>query len=75
VAKAQTSKLRFVRDLRSAFDGTFLELPSIETHQGEQITIDSDRPFDIYADGDPVGRTPATMRVRHQVLRVIVPAR
>jgi YegS/Rv2252/BmrU family lipid kinase len=74
VAKAETSKFRFLRDLPSAFNGKLLELPSIRTFQGEQVTIETDRPFDVYADGDPVGRTPATMRVRHRVLRVIVPA-
>ena len=33
VAKAETSKLRFLRDLPSAFNGKFLELPSIRTYQ------------------------------------------
>ena len=73
VAKAATSKLRFLRDIPFLFNGRFLELPSTRAYQGEEISIDSDRPFDVYADGDPLARTPATMRVRRQVLRVIVP--
>jgi diacylglycerol kinase family enzyme len=28
----------------------------------------------IYGDGDPIGTTPATMRVQQRCLRVIVPA-
>ena len=59
--------------LARVFKGTHLELPQIETYRGEEITVDADRPFDIYADGDPVGRTPATMRVRARCLKVIVP--
>ena len=35
--------------------------------------MSSDRPFVIYADGDPIGATPATMRVEPARLRVIVP--
>jgi hypothetical protein len=27
----------------------------------------------VYADGDPIGATPATMRVERRCLRVIVP--
>ena len=27
----------------------------------------SDRPFVVYADGDPIGATPATMRVERAV--------
>jgi YegS/Rv2252/BmrU family lipid kinase len=74
VAKAETSKLRFVRDFRNTFNGRFLELPSTRVYEaGERITIDADRPFDVYADGDRLARPPATMRVRRQVLRVIVP--
>ena len=74
VAKAKTSKLRFLREVPYLFNGRFLELPSTRTYQGEQISVDADRPFDVYADGDPLARTPATMRVRRQALRVIVPA-
>jgi YegS/Rv2252/BmrU family lipid kinase len=74
MAKAGTSKLRFLRDVPYLFNGRFLELPSTRAYRGEEVSIDADRPFDIYADGDPLARTPATMRVRRQVLRVIVPA-
>jgi YegS/Rv2252/BmrU family lipid kinase len=74
VAKVETSKLRFLRDLPYVFNGRILELPSIRKYQGEEISIDADRPFDVYADGDPLARTPATMGVRRQALRVIVPA-
>ena len=74
VAKAETSKLRFLRDVPWLFNGKFLELPSTRTYQGEQICIEADRPFDVYADGDRLAQTPATMRVRKRALRVIVPA-
>ena len=42
--------------------------------RGEVIEVSSDRPFVIYADGDPIGATPATMRVERRCLRVIAPA-
>jgi YegS/Rv2252/BmrU family lipid kinase len=67
------SKLRFLQCLQRVFKGTHLELPHIATYRGEQVMVDADRPFDIYADGDPVGRTPATVSVRRRCLRVIVP--
>jgi YegS/Rv2252/BmrU family lipid kinase len=41
--------------------------------QGQVVEVQSDRPFEVYADGDPIGATPATMRVRHKALRVIAP--
>jgi YegS/Rv2252/BmrU family lipid kinase len=73
VTCAESSRLAFLRVLARVFKGTHLQLAQIETYRGEEITVDADRRFDIYADGDPVGRTPATMRVRARCLKVIVP--
>jgi YegS/Rv2252/BmrU family lipid kinase len=70
---ADTSKLRFLRGLAKVFRGTHLESANVEVLKGEVIEVTSDRPFVIYADGDPIGATPATMRVERQVLRVIGP--
>ena len=67
------SKLRFLRDLPKVFKGAHLESPHALLARGAVIEVESDRPFDVYADGDPIGRTPATMRVQRQVLHVIVP--
>ena len=75
VACARTSKPYFLRRILPAVvKGTHLGDPHITALRGAEVRIESDRPFDVYADGDPVGRTPATMRVRRRVLRVIVPA-
>jgi YegS/Rv2252/BmrU family lipid kinase len=60
--------------LPRVFRGRHLDLPFIQTDRGEVIEVDADRPFDIYADGDAIARTPATMRVRRRCLRVMVPA-
>jgi YegS/Rv2252/BmrU family lipid kinase len=73
VTCAKSSRLAFLRVMKRSFNGTHVDLPQIATYRGEEVSVDADRPFDIYADGDPVGRTPATMRVRQRCLRVIVP--
>jgi YegS/Rv2252/BmrU family lipid kinase len=67
------SKLTFLRSLPKVFKGTHLASPYAETLRGEVIEVTSDRPFVVYADGDPIGATPATMRVERRCLRVIVP--
>jgi YegS/Rv2252/BmrU family lipid kinase len=67
------SKLTFLRDLPKVFKGTHLDSPHTQVLRGEVIEVASDRPFVIYADGDPIGATPATMRVERRVLRVIGP--
>jgi YegS/Rv2252/BmrU family lipid kinase len=69
-----TSKLNFLRELPRIFKGTHVDSPHVEFLRGELIEVATDRPFVIYADGDPIGATPATLRVEPRCLRVIAPA-
>jgi YegS/Rv2252/BmrU family lipid kinase len=69
-----TSKLRFLRDVPKVFKGEHVDAESTEFLRGEDIEVSSDRPFVIYADGDPIGATPAMIRVEARCLRVIVPS-
>lgn len=73
VASGQTSKLKFLRKLPLVFKGEHLNEPEITVLRGAEIDVDADRRFEIYGDGDPIGYTPARIRVRKQRLRVIVP--
>jgi YegS/Rv2252/BmrU family lipid kinase len=70
----QIGKLRFLRDLPKVFKGRHLDLPYTKFLRGEVIEVSSDRPFVIYADGDPIGATPAIIRVERRCLRVIAPS-
>jgi YegS/Rv2252/BmrU family lipid kinase len=68
------SKLRFLIELPKVFKGTHVDSDFTEFFRGEEIEVSSDRPFVIYADGDPIGATPAVMRVERRCLRVVAPA-
>jgi YegS/Rv2252/BmrU family lipid kinase len=70
----QTSKLRALADLPKVFRGAHVSSSFHEFLRGEEIEVSSDRPFAIYADGDPIGATPAVMRVEPRCLRVMAPA-
>ena len=74
VAVSHGSKLRYARGLLLVFKGKHLDEPTVTVLKGAEIDVASDRPFEIYADGDPIGSTPAEIRVRPRCLRVIVPA-
>jgi diacylglycerol kinase family enzyme len=69
----EASKLAYLRGLAKVFKGAHLDSPNVELLRGEAIEVSSDRPFVIYADGDPIGATPATIRVEPGALRVIGP--
>ena len=73
VASGETSKWSALRRLPSVFNGEHLNDSSVSTFRGSEIEVAADRPFDIYADGDPIGAVPASIRVEQRCLRVIVP--
>ena len=61
-------------ELPKVFKGTHVDSEHVEFLRGEEIEVSADRPFAIYADGDPIGATPAIMRVERRCLRVIAPS-
>ena len=69
----ESSKLTFLRGIPKVFRGTHVDSPYVDTMRGEVVEVSSDRPFVVYADGDPIAATPTTMRVERRCLRVIVP--
>jgi YegS/Rv2252/BmrU family lipid kinase len=70
---AHTKRQFLFRTLPGVFKGTYLELPWISCFTGKTIEVSADRPFVMYADGDPLAELPATVQVRPRSLHVIVP--
>jgi YegS/Rv2252/BmrU family lipid kinase len=67
-------KRRFPLCIAKAFDGSYVDLPSVHVERAREVRIAADRPFAVYADGDPIGDLPVTVRVRPRAVRVLVPA-
>ena len=74
VMVSESNRRTFLKDLPKVFKGTHTTNPRVSMLTGHRVEISSDRPFDIYADGDPIGRTPATVSVSPRSLNVLVPA-
>ena len=68
-------KLRYLASLPKVFRGTHLDgdVPA-RLAKGVTVEVDADRPFAVYADGDPIGELPVTVAVEPRCLRTIVPA-
>jgi YegS/Rv2252/BmrU family lipid kinase len=69
-----SSKLHFLRSLPKFFSGSHVDDPTLRFIRGERVEIVADRPFVVYADGDPIGDLPVSIRVARQALRMLVPA-
>jgi YegS/Rv2252/BmrU family lipid kinase len=75
VTTAATSRLRFLRSLPKVFRGTHVTEPSVDVRPATSVRLTADRPFRVFADGDPVGPLPCTVTVRRGAVRMLLPAR
>jgi YegS/Rv2252/BmrU family lipid kinase len=69
----ELSRWQFVKAFPKVFSGTHVNHPAVTMLQGKEIEISAERPFQVYADGEPVGRLPATFSVVPAALRVVIP--
>jgi diacylglycerol kinase family enzyme len=49
-------------------------MPQVEIVRAREVQLDADRPFRVFADGDPVADLPAHLKVDPGAVEVIVPA-
>jgi len=74
VTTSATSRLRFLRALPKVFQGTHVHEDSVEVRPARVVELAADRPFRVFADGDPVGSLPCTVSIRPGALRMLLPA-
>ena len=71
---ADVPRRRYLATLPRVFRGTHVRRPGVRFLRGREVAFAADRPFDVYADGDPQAPLPVTIRVQPGVLRVRAPA-
>lgn len=67
-------KARLLRLFPSVYSGGHLRVPEVEYFQTEDLRLETERPAEVYADGEYVCRTPVEVIVEPAALTVIVPA-
>jgi YegS/Rv2252/BmrU family lipid kinase len=66
-------KLRFLRLLPTVFKGTHTRQPNVQVLRAAEVRISADRPFTMFADGDPIAELPVAVSVIPSAVRVIAP--
>jgi YegS/Rv2252/BmrU family lipid kinase len=75
VTLADMPKRRFLTSLLpKVFKGTHVDEPEVTVLRAAEVVIAADRPFTMYADGDPIATLPVTVRVLPGAVKVLVPA-
>jgi YegS/Rv2252/BmrU family lipid kinase len=73
VTVADVPKRRFLRGLPRVFSGRHVLNDEVAVRRARELRIAADRPFALYADGDPIAELPATVSTLPAAVRVIVP--
>lgn len=73
VMVADVPKRRFLRQLPKVFRGAHVGNPEVLVRRAAEVRIAADRPFALYADGDPLAELPASVHTLPGAVRVIVP--
>lgn len=73
VTTSTTSRMTFLRSLPKVFKGTHVDEPSVTVRTARTVTLDADRAFRVFADGDPIATLPCEVTVAPGALEVILP--
>jgi diacylglycerol kinase (ATP) len=68
------ARVRLLRLFPSVYSGRHLGIPEVQYFQAERVRLETERPMEVYADGEYVCRTPVEVTVERSALRVIVGA-
>jgi diacylglycerol kinase (ATP) len=66
-------KTRVLRLFPSVYSGRHLGIPEVKYFQTERLRLETERPLEVYADGEYVCQTPLEVTLERAALQVIVP--
>lgn len=67
------TKLRFLRLLPTVFNGRHVRQRNVTVIRAREVSVSAERRFVMYADGDPVGELPITVRALPAAINVVMP--
>jgi len=69
----RTSRFQLLKTLPRAYTGTHVKSPFVETGRGTSFAFTSERPLDVYADGERITVTPVRFSLAGERLRIVAP--
>ncbi len=68
----ETSKLRVLKMLPTVFTGKHVREPEVSVHPVKAVSLEANEPLPLFADGEPVGTTPAHITVAPSAISVFM---
>jgi YegS/Rv2252/BmrU family lipid kinase len=72
ILAAQSSRPHFLTQLPRVFQGKHIDDGHVTVRQARRLVVDAERPFQLYADGDPIADLPAVIEIRAGALRMLI---
>ncbi len=69
----RTTRAQLLKTLPRAYTGAHVSSPFVETGRGLTFRFESEQSMAVYADGEPLTRTPVSFAVAPSKLKVVVP--
>jgi len=69
----QTTRAELLKTLPKAYTGAHVKSSFVEMARGRSFHFSSETPMAVYADGEPLTRTPVSFGLASERLRVVVP--
>jgi diacylglycerol kinase (ATP) len=70
----KTTRVELLKTLPKAYSGAHVKSPFVEMGRGREFHFDGDQPMAVYADGEPLTKTPVSFGLAAQKLKIVVPA-
>lgn len=70
----KTTRAELLKTLPKAYTGAHVKSAFVEMGRGREFHFDSDVPMAVYADGEPLTKTPVSFGLAAEKLRFVVPA-
>ena len=69
----KTTRVELLKTLPKAYTGAHVKSPFVEMGRGREFRFESETELAVYADGEPLTKTPVSFRLAPQKLRIVVP--
>lgn len=69
----RTSRMQLLKTLPQAYTGGHAKSPFVEMSRGSSFTFVSERPMDVYADGERITATPVQFGLAGERLKIVAP--
>jgi YegS/Rv2252/BmrU family lipid kinase len=72
ILAAESSRPHFLTQLPRVFSGRHIDDGHVTVRRARRLTVDAERPFQLYADGDPIADLPAVIEIQPGALRMLI---